>query len=535
MKSQKSKESNESELINVSDLNQYLYSPRRYWYLKYYDTQGKNYYRIDGKLKHEFQSSRGGWVKEQYFESENLGLKGKIDILEDGVIPVERKRGNDYFYNDEIQLAAYCMLLEDNIDAAVNEGIIYLYGTDQRISVLIENYHREKVKEIVEEMRSMDPDDPPPFPTNPNKWKKSSVKSYGMPYECWKLGEEEIDNETKEKIDENDEKLRAAEALPENSVVYVRKQGAQVGINEGRIEVRMEGTTISSYPVKQIDTLNIFGGVNFTTPFIKKCNGNEITVNYFTIHGKYEGSFVPKRNTIARVRRKQYALTEEEKRIIIEEIIRAKIRNMKTILMRKGVKDVDELGDVLNEIAENEYDLNTLRAKEGESTDYYFQKLDRALRDGWTFEKRTRRPPEDHINSLLSLTYSMLKNEVLSGLRQYNLDPFLGIMHVDRHGRPSLALDLMEEFRPLFGDSFSLRLVNRQTLTHDDFRKNNKLREDSMKKYLEKWEEYMNEKFRHPLFKYKTTRRKAIVMQAILLRKVITGENEEYHPLVFKR
>ncbi len=122
-----------------------------------------------------------------------------------------------------------------------------------------------------------------------------------------------------------------------------------------------------------------------------------------------------------------------------------------------------------------------------------------------------------------------IKNEVQSGLRQYNLDPFLGIMHADRHGRPALALDLMEEFRAIFADAFVLRLVNRGEITHDDFGMDNRLTKDVFKKYLEKYDEYMKEEFSHPRFEYTVNRRKAIRMQAILLRKAITGELKEYY------
>lgn len=179
-----------TELINISDLNQYLYCPRRYWYLKFYDTQGDNYYRIDGKLKHEAQSERGGWTKEQFMQSEELGVKGKIDIVEDGFRPVERKRADDYYYNDEIQLAGYVMLLEKNIGEKIGEGLIYLYGTDERISIIIEDWHREKVKETIKEMRNLNPDNPPPIIDNRNKCKGCSARSYCMPEETEKLGED---------------------------------------------------------------------------------------------------------------------------------------------------------------------------------------------------------------------------------------------------------------------------------------------------------------------------------------------------------
>lgn len=180
------------ELVNVSDLNQYQYCPRRYWYLHFYDTQGRNYYRIEGKTRHENKSTRGDWLNELYLESESLGLKGKIDVLdlEDGrTVPVERKRagGGDYFWNDEVQIAGYCMLLEANIDESVREGAIYLYKTDQRMHVPITGDHREAVRKTVDAMRSMTPDDVPPLTDNPKKCERCSTREYCMPAETAKL------------------------------------------------------------------------------------------------------------------------------------------------------------------------------------------------------------------------------------------------------------------------------------------------------------------------------------------------------------
>lgn len=182
----------DEDLVNVSDLNQYLYCPRRYWYLNFYDTQGRNYYRIDGKLRHEGKSERGGWTREMFLKSSELGLKGKIDVIEDTggrLLPIERKRGDQYFYNDEVQLAAYALLLESATGSNVREGVIYLYETDQRIYLNIEPYHREKVREIVEEMREMTVDNVPPFTDNPNKCVKCSTRGYCMPEESKLLGE----------------------------------------------------------------------------------------------------------------------------------------------------------------------------------------------------------------------------------------------------------------------------------------------------------------------------------------------------------
>jgi len=186
------------ELVNVSDLNQYQYCPRRYWYLHFFDTQGRNYQRIEGKTRHENKSTRGDWLNELYLESESIGLKGKIDVLdlEDGrTVPVERKRASsgDYYWNDEVQIAAYCMLLEDNVDGPVREGAIYLYETDQRMLLKSSGDHREAVQEAINTMHSMTPEEVPPLVDNPNKCEKCSTRQYCMPHETAMLEPEKAE------------------------------------------------------------------------------------------------------------------------------------------------------------------------------------------------------------------------------------------------------------------------------------------------------------------------------------------------------
>jgi CRISPR-associated exonuclease Cas4 len=180
------------ELVNVADLNQYAYCARRYWYLHFYDTQGRNYTRIDGKTKHENQSSRGNWLNELYVESEEIGLKGKVDVLDledSNAVPVERKRAESgkFYRSDEIQLAGYCMLLEKQLDEPVREGVIYLYETDQRMHIPITKQHRETVRETVRKIQTMTVENIPPFTDNPNKCEKCSTREYCMPAETARL------------------------------------------------------------------------------------------------------------------------------------------------------------------------------------------------------------------------------------------------------------------------------------------------------------------------------------------------------------
>lgn len=340
-------------------------------------------------------------------------------------------------------------------------------------------------------------------------------------------------------VSDNADKFRevkAAEGLFDDEVIYVSTQGNRIGLDGGRIVVTTtdKQETVSSFPVEKVRTVNVFGNISVSTPFLASCGKTGVSVNYFSSYGKYLGNFVPEQNTIAEIRRRQASLGNEEALGIARAIVGAKIRNSRTLLARKKVRPPERLKD-LEANAHSADNMNQLRGIEGEAAALYFGSLDECLIEGWTFEKRTRRPPQDHINSLLSLTYAMMQNEVMSALRQYNLDPFIGIMHTDRHGRPALALDLMEEFRPIFCDAFAIRLVNQHILDHDDFTAENRLKEHALKKYLSHFDGYMKETFMHPKFRYTVSRRRAVVMQAILLRKAIVGEMKRYHPLVFMR
>lgn len=179
------------EIVNVGDINQYLYCARRFYYINYFDTIEMNRYLKDGLLKHQSQSRRGGWIRELYLRSEKLGLHGKIDVLESKNIrsigttltPIERKRGSSYHDNDEVQLAAYCMLLEDYLGEPVRMGYIYLFGTNERYAITITDWHRERVAQVVEAIRNMRIDKIPDFAENRNKCEKCSTVQYCMPEE----------------------------------------------------------------------------------------------------------------------------------------------------------------------------------------------------------------------------------------------------------------------------------------------------------------------------------------------------------------
>ncbi len=179
------------ELVQVSALNEYVYCPRRFYYQRYQDQIGTPYELVDGRSKHEHQANRGGWITERYFRSDQLGIHGKIDLIEDDDIltPVERKRAEsgEYYPSDEVQLAGYCMLLEDAIGKSVNVGYIYLYSTDTRHAIRISEKHRRTVREIISRIKTMTVDEIPPLTDNPSKCEACSAREYCMPAETARL------------------------------------------------------------------------------------------------------------------------------------------------------------------------------------------------------------------------------------------------------------------------------------------------------------------------------------------------------------
>lgn len=180
------------ELVHVSALNEFVYCARRFYYQRYHDEIGSPYELVDGRSKHQNQSKRGNWITERYFRSEELGLHGKLDLIEtdgDVLTPVERKRAEsgEYYPSDEVQLAGYCMLLEAAIDEPVNVGYIYLYSTDERHTIRITEEHRHTVEEIISRIEQMTVDTIPPFTDNPNKCEACSARTYCMPEETAKL------------------------------------------------------------------------------------------------------------------------------------------------------------------------------------------------------------------------------------------------------------------------------------------------------------------------------------------------------------
>lgn len=324
--------------------------------------------------------------------------------------------------------------------------------------------------------------------------------------------------------------MRETEQLFTDSTLYVTRQGATVRKDGGRVAVTgPDGERIADYPVTEITGVNVFGGVEVTTPALALAGDHDFHIGFFSVNGVYRGRYDPASATLGAVVRAQATLSDDRALALASEFVRGKIQNAATLLTRKNVSPAP-LRRNLDTRVDGATTPEELRGIEGEATRAYLDRFSETLLSGWEFDRRTRNPPEDEVNALLSLVYTLTTQEAETALRRVNLNPHLGVYHTDRPGTPSLALDLVEEFRPAFADAFATRLLNRGTLDEADFTGDPRLTDEAFRLVLEKYEAYLQETRQHPDTGQQHSRREIIREQARRLRRTITGESDRYRP-----
>jgi len=224
----------------------------------------------------------------------------------------------------------------------------------------------------------------------------------------------------------------------------------------------------------------------------------------------------------------------ERRLALVKAIVSAKIHNQHLILYRH------KLGDnslkLRKKLVSEQASLEQVMGVEGLAAKEYFACWDALLKEPWSFPRRNRRPPTDPVNSLLSFAYGLLRMQVTAAVHLAGLDPYIGYLHEVHHGQPAMVLDLMEEFRPLVADSLVLSVLNNRELQPDDFTESlgaYRLSEDGRKRFLQAFERKMNDEFKHPVFDYRCTYRRAIELQARLLSRYLQ-EGIAYKPLLLR-
>jgi CRISPR-associated protein Cas1 len=291
-------------------------------------------------------------------------------------------------------------------------------------------------------------------------------------------------------------------------------------------------------PLMNVSQVCLLGNIQVTSAALKELADRNIPICHFSYGGWFHAITTGLSHKNVELRMAQYAAATDPQRslAVARGFIAAKIKNCRTLLRRHGEaehkSDLDRLADFLQK-TDRVSSLESLMGVEGMAAKVYFAGFARLLRGGeaFRFEHRNRRPPTDPVNALLSFVYALLVKELTITLQAVGFDPFLGFLHQPRYGRPSLALDLAEEFRPLVGDSVVLTVINNEEVGPKNFidrAGSVALTDTGRKALLAAFERRLDTEITHPIFGYKITYRRVLEVQARLLSRVLLGELTEY-------
>jgi len=339
------------------------------------------------------------------------------------------------------------------------------------------------------------------------------------------------------------------------NILYITKPGLYLHKENETVKVAEEKQTILTVPLHHLQGITFLSRGSISSYLLDKCLNQGISVTYLTERGRFlarlEGA--SSGNVIVRMEQFRKALDERERLAIARRIVAGKIQNARLNLLRtardrKNDDDVD--GAKIRSVAESLADrlirtaeattLAELRGHEGEAARSYFSVFDLCIikqKDAFAFDRRSRRPPRSRLNALLSFTYSMLTNDCVSACQAAGLDPYVGFLHDARSGRPSLALDLVEEFRA-FADRFVLTLINRQQMQAEDIEVKTgnvyRMTDSARKRFLDAYQKRKQDELIHPLLGYQCRVADLPLLQARLLARNIRGDIDEYTPFLWR-
>ncbi len=338
------------------------------------------------------------------------------------------------------------------------------------------------------------------------------------------------------------------------NTLFVTTQGAYLAKEGETVVVKVGNETRLQLPVHTIGGIVCFGQVSLSPFLMGFCAERGVTMSFLTEHGRFLARVQGPVSGNVLLRREQYRWADDPARsaLMARAVITAKVANCRTVLQR-ALRDhsakVEEqplrsaialLGHSMERCSREE-SLDGLRGLEGDSAHAYFAVFDHlivAQKDAFRFKERTRRPPLDNVNCLLSFLYTLLVHDARSALESVGLDPAVGFLHRDRPGRPSLALDLMEEFRPFLADRLALSLINLRQVQDKGFRKAESgavaMDDDTRKTVLVAYQERKQEDMLHPFLEERVTVGLLMHTQALLMARHLRGDMDGYPPFLWK-
>ncbi len=534
-------------------LNEYVYCPRLF-YLEWVDHRWADSDDTEeGRFAHRVVDQEAGRmptpeaadllreVRALRLDDPELGLIAVIDRIEGrggAVVPVDFKKGSPAADSqpwpaDLAQLQVQAVLLR-RAGFRVDEGIVYYASTNQRVAVAMADDLEARVTELVGEARVVAHGARPPLPlVDSPKCPRCSLVGLCLP-------------------DETNALLQRAERPPRRIVprdpddrpVYVTEQGASVGVKGGRLEIRKKRELLEDVRLIDVSQLSLFGHVQVSSEALARLWTAGCPVLWFSYGGWLRGWAQGEPSRYVELRRRQVLTHGRGGEGIAAAMIAGKIQNARTLLRRNARIDVADEVATLASLAREAArcpSVPALLGYEGTAARLYFDRFTDmfgatryALASQFEAHGRARRPAPDPVNSLLSFVYALLLKDIVAVCIGVGLDPFIGVLHRPRFGRPALALDLMEEFRPLIADSVVVGLLNNGEVDEHDFVRRGSsvsLTPEGRRRVIRAYERRLDTRVTHPVFRYKISYRRVIDVQARILAAVMIGELEEYVPM----
>ena len=335
------------------------------------------------------------------------------------------------------------------------------------------------------------------------------------------------------------------------NVLYILTENSYLHCENGTICVKVGGVEKVRIPAHTIESIICLCNTTVSTPFIGFCGDNGIGMSFHSDNGKFYGRINGAISGNILLRKRQYELIGKEEAVeVVKNILHGKFFNSRNTVMRvargaDGDKEVmlrnaAELLAEQDELLETVDNIDSLRGIEGAAASIYFRVFDAMLKvedESMRFEKRSRRPPENRVNALLSFVYMLLKNDVQSALESVGIDLAAGYLHTIRPGRPSMALDIMEELRSPLCDRFVISLINLKQIKSTDFSIDGgifKLNDDARRLVIKEWQARKKESITHPFLKEKITIGLIPYCQAMLFARYLRGDIDGYPPFTWR-
>ncbi len=475
--------------------------------------------------------------------SSALGITAKIDLVEEGgdgvVIPVEYKRGRapdiaeGAYLPERAQVAAQVLLLREH-RYRVPYGALYFAKSKRRVRIDIDTELETIVRSAVARARELvaKGEMPPPLSASP-KCAGCSLSGICLPDETRLL---------RELLDDGEEKVRRLVPARDDTLpLHVQAQGGRVGVVGDELEIVTKDEKTRAR-IANTSSVSVYGSVQVSTQAVRALLENDVPLAFFSHGGFFYGLLGGLGTKNIELRMAQHEKLRDPAFClrVAKGLVASKIRNCRTLL-RRNAESVE--ASVLFELeqlakkAEVCEQAESLLGLEGSAARVYFGafvkmvKGNEPLVSRFDAEGRNRRPPRDPINALLSFLYAILTKEVTIAVAKAGLEPMLGVYHRPRFGRPSLALDLMEEFRPLVADSTVVNVLNTGVVGEADFvirRDGCSLAPTGRKKVLYAYERRMDQLVTHPTFDYRISYRRVLEVQARVFGRLLLGEANEY-------